>query len=133
MNEGNCVAACSTGANALSNTAGTVDLCRSCDFKCSSCTSANACSSCNSGYYLIKPASNACVTSANCGGNYVGDPTTSMCTLCGNGKREVGETCDEGNLVATPVTTHGPGCINCLVNSPNYKCTGGTATTKDTC
>lgn len=53
MNEGNCVASCTTGANALSNTAGTVDLCRSCDFKCSSCNSLNACSSCNTGYFLV--------------------------------------------------------------------------------
>ncbi|CAD8154480.1 unnamed protein product [Paramecium octaurelia] len=133
MNEGNCAASCTAGANALSNTAGTVDLCRSCDFKCSSCIANGNCNACNTGYFLIMPAANSCVVSASCGGNYVGDPATSVCTRCGNGKRDAGETCDEGNLVATPIAAQGPGCINCAVNSPTYKCSGGTATTKDTC
>ncbi|CAD8079606.1 unnamed protein product [Paramecium sonneborni] len=133
MNEGNCVASCSSGANALSNPIGTIDLCRSCDFKCSSCIANGSCNACNTGYYLIQPAGNACVVSSSCGGNYVGNPATLMCTLCGNGKKEASEGCDEGFLVAVPIAAQGPGCINCVVTSPTYKCSGGTPTTKDIC
>ena len=119
MNEGNCVAACTTGPNALSNTAATVNVCRSCNFKCSSCNSSGACSACNTGYYLVMPAANACVISSGCGASYVGDPTTSLCTKCGNGVRDTGETCDEGKLLLTPPVDHGPGCVGCLTNSPH--------------
>lgn len=50
-----------------------------------------------------------------------------MCSkTCGNGVRNQGEECDDGNAV------NNDGCSNCKIDT-DYVCTGGSDTTADKC
>jgi len=82
-------------------------VCRSCDYKCTTCQLNANCNTCRIGFYLL-PNNIACDTSANCGGTYIGNPNTGLCTKCGNGSREAGEACDDNNFVAAD------GCTVCV-------------------
>ena len=49
----------------------------------------------------------------------------SHCRLCGNGRREEGEVCDDGSADA--------GCKNCSAVTAGWSCTGGSYTVPDQC
>jgi cysteine-rich repeat protein len=51
----------------------------------------------------------------------------STCRLCGNGRRENGEVCDDGSA------SHDGGCLNCLSVTPGWKCIGGSVDSEDSC
>lgn len=63
-----------------------------------------------------------------CTGGSSSGPDTLCTYTCGNGKREVGEQCDN-ELTGT----NGDGCSEYCKVENGYTCTGGTPTTIDTC
>ncbi|HYB99182.1 MAG TPA: ice-binding family protein [Candidatus Limnocylindrales bacterium] len=63
---------------------------------------------------------------AQCFGAYQGDGTTctpGICSVCGNGQRELGEECDDGD------TSSGDGCSSGCVEEECYDCFEGPAST----
>lgn len=66
------------------------------------------------GYYL-QNTNIACVVSASCAAGMVGDPSTLLCSFCGNGAINAPEACDDGNFVS------GDGCSHCTIDT-NYVC-----------
>ncbi len=105
----------------------TTKKCQGCPDDCKVCYNAEECATCSSGYRL--GTDGKCYDPCrNASAGLIRDSTTGKCTeVCGDGKNLGIYECDDGNKKS------GDGCSsNCKVEN-YYVCSGGSATSMDTC